>query len=210
MKKVLFSLALAASVAASARGGTEPAPPVVAQVERSDVFAKGGKEFQELTGAFYFFDRGGNDGATLDYAVESLRLGVMLSDPHSTGFFAGNSEFLAEVFGGPIFQGAGNVAAGATIFIRYNFIQPHSRVIPYFQIGGGGVYTDVSEKGSHGLISLPVEFNLQGGGGIRFMLNRDWSLLLEGGYRHISNASIKLPNGGVDSFGGALGVGFFF
>lgn len=210
MVKILCSLALALSMAVSALGGTEPRPPFVAQPVLRDVFAKGNKEFQNLAGAFYFFDRGGNDRATLDYAVDSLRLGFMLSNPHSTGFFAGNSEFLAEIFGGPIFQGAGHVAAGATIFIRYNFIQPHCRVIPYFQIGAGGVYTDVSEEGSHGLISLPVEFNLQGGGGLRFMLNRQWSLLLEVGYRHISNASIKLPNGGVDSFGGALGFGFFF
>jgi hypothetical protein len=34
--------------------------------------------------------------------------------------------------------------------------------------------------------------------------------LLEAGYRHISNASIKLPNRGIDSVGGTLGFGFFF
>ena len=55
-----------------------------------------------------------------------------------------------------------------------------------------------------------MEFNLQGGGGLRFVINRHWSLLLEGGYRHISNASIKLPNGGVDNFGGDLGFAFSF
>ena len=41
------------------------------------------------------------------------------------------------------------------------------------------------------------------------MLNDRWSLVIEGGYRHISNAEIKKPNFGIDSVGGILGFGFF-
>lgn len=211
MTKVLFSFALALIVLSSAAdAGTEQAQDLSLRDTRVDGFAKGSLEFENVVGAFFFFDRGDNDGSTIDLAVDSLRLGVMLSNPHGTGFFAGNSEFLAEIFGGPIFEGAGSVNAGATIFIRYNFFRPGARVIPYFQIGGGGVYTDIDRKGSRGLVSLPVEFNLQGGGGLRIPINRHWSLLMEAGYRHISNASIKLPNGGVDSLGGDLGFGFSF
>ncbi len=190
-------------------GSETPVPPVVRQ-ETQDVFAKGSKEFQSVAGLFYFFDRGDNDGPSIDLAVASLRLGTMLSNPHGSGFFAGNYELLAEVFGGGIFQGPGNVEAGATLFLRYNFIQPQARVIPYMQIGGGGVYTDISETDSRGLVSLPVEFNLQGTGGLRFMLNQRCSFILEAGYRHISNAAIELPNRGVDAVGGDLGLGVFF
>lgn len=86
----------------------------------------------------------------------------MLSDPHGSSFLAGNFELLGEAFAGPIFGDLGNVLAGATLFLRYNFIQPRARLIPYLQIGAGGVYTDFSEKESSGLISAPVEFNLQG------------------------------------------------
>jgi hypothetical protein len=67
------------------------------------------------------------------------------------------------------------------------------------QIGGGGIYTDISERESRGLVSLPVEFNLQGTGRSAVHANQRWSLVLEAGYRHISNATIKLPNRGVDS-----------
>jgi hypothetical protein len=42
------------------------------------------------------------------------------------------------------------------------------------------------------------------------MLNQRCSLMLEAGYRHISNATIELPNRGVDSVGGDIGLGFFF
>ncbi len=99
---------------------------------------------------------------------------------------------------------------GATLIFRYNFVQPRARLIPYLQIGAGGVYTDIGERESRGLISLPVEFNLQGIGGTRLMLNDRWSLVIEGVYRHISNAEIKKPNHGIDSVGGNVGFGFFF
>jgi hypothetical protein len=191
-------------------GGAEPPPITPVKESASDVFAKGSHEFQNVAGVFYFFNRGFNDGPSIDLAVDSIRLGKMLSNPHGSGFFAGNWEFLGEVFGGGIFQGAGSVEAGGTLFIRYNFIQPNARVIPYMQIGAGGIYTDISERESRGLVSSPVEFNLQGTGGLRFMLNNKWSLILEAGYRHISNGSIKLPNRGVDSVGGDVGLGFFF
>lgn len=208
MRRLIFPV-LAFLVTASARGGTQPPTQPIAQ-EEALPFDKGSREFQSVAGVFYFFDRGSNDGPSVDLAVESLRLGWMLSNPHGRGFFAGNWEFLGEIFGGGIFQGAGSVEAGGTLFIRYNFIQPTARVIPYMQIGGGGVYTDISERESRGLVSLPVEFNLQGTGGLRFMVTRRTSLLVEAGYRHISNASIKLPNRGVDSVGGAVGFGVEF
>jgi len=99
---------------------------------------------------------------------------------------------------------------GASLVMRYNFVQPRARLVPYLQIGAGGVYTDIGEQESRGLISLPVEFNLQGIGGSRLMLNDRWSLVIEGGYRHISNGEIKKPNFGIDSIGGNVGFGFFF
>ena len=210
MTRIFLSCALALLFTISSRGGTAPPAPQLYRQDVNDIFAKGAKEFESVTGVFYFFDRGDNDGPSVDLAVESLRFGLMLTNPRGSGFFAGNYEFLAEVFGAPIFQGVGNITAGGTLFIRYNFIQPGRRVTPYMQIGGGGVYTDISEHESRGLVSLPVEFNLQGAGGLRFMVDRHWSILVEAGYRHISNATIKLPNRGIDSVGGDIGAGFSF
>lgn len=210
MKQILVSCAFALLVSSNARAGTEEPVQTIERREVDSNFAKGSKEFQNVAGAFFFFDRGGNNRPSIDLAVDSLRLGMMLSNPHGSSFLAGNFEVLGEAFAGPIFEGPGNVTAGATLFIRYNFVQPRARLIPYLQIGAGGVYTDISEKASGGLVSLPVEFNLQGVGGTRLMLNDRWSIVVEAGYRHISNATIKLPNYGVDSVGGNLGFGFFF
>src|SRR5712691_11112572 len=100
MTKIFLACALAILIATSTRGGTAQPPPALERQESSDPFAKGSKEFESVAGVFYFFDRGDNDGPSVDLAVESLRLGLMLSNPHGSGVFAGNYEFLGEVFAG--------------------------------------------------------------------------------------------------------------
>lgn len=191
----------------SSRAGGE----MRSQIMSSDqAFEKGAHEFQDLAGAFFFFDTTTNTRPSVDYAINSARLGWMTYSPCGPGILRGNFELLGEVFAGGIFTGPGDVLAGATLLFRYNFVQPNAVVVPYLQFGGGGVYTNISERESQGLISLPVEFNLQATVGTRFMLNQRWSILAEGTYRHISNATIKLPNYGIDTVGGSVGLGFSF
>jgi hypothetical protein len=177
--------------------------------ESDNVFNKGSKEFQNVTGVNYFVDRG-SDRPSIDSALDRVRFCIMLCNPNGSNFLAGNFEFLTDIFAGPIFQGPGDVVVGSTVFLRYNFVQPRARIILYLQIGAGLVYTDVSEKESRGLVSLPVEFNLQGTLGLRFMVNQLWSIVAEAEYRHISNAEIQKPNFGINTVGGNLGFGLFF
>lgn len=211
MKKLLASgvLVFLSSLPGAYAAAEQPVPTSMTQETESN-FSRGAKEFQNVTGAFFFFDTTQNNRPAIDFAINSTRFGIMLNDPWQLGPLSGNAEVLGELFGGGIFDGPGDVMTGATLIFRYNFVQPQSRVIPYLQIGAGGVYTNIGERESRGLISLPVEFNLQGIGGTRIMLGDRWSLVIEGGYRHISNAEIKKPNFGIDSVGGNLGFGFFF
>ena len=209
MNRIVVSVALAFVSISVIHAGTERPVATIATQETDDVFARSAKEFQNVTGAYFFFDQSDNR-PSVDYALDSVRFGIMLSSPHGSNFLAGNFEFLNEIFVGPIFQGPGDIIAGSTIFIRYNFIQPRARIIPYLQIGAGLVYTNISEKESGGLVSLPVEFNLQGTLGFRFMVNPHWSVVAEGEYRHVSNGTIQLPNFGIEAVGGNLGFGFFF
>jgi opacity protein-like surface antigen len=202
-------VALLISTTAGFGGVEEPVASTLARETESN-FSRGAKEFQNVSGAFFFFDTTQNNRPAIDFALDSLRLGIMLNDPWQAGPLSGNFELLGEIFGGGIFNGPGDVMAGATLVMRYNFVQPRARLVPYLQIGAGGVYTNIGEEESRGLISLPVEFNLQGIVGARVMLNDRWSLVLEGAYRHISNAEIKKPNYGIDSGGGNVGLGFFF
>lgn len=175
-----------------------------------DRFSRGSREWEDLVGAYFLFDRGGNQRVTVDYLIDSLRYGAMLYSPNGPGILRGNVEALGEIFAGGIFHGPGTAVAGITGFLRYNFVQPGARIVPYFQGGGGFIYTDITGEESDRAISLPVEFNLQAVGGLRFIVNSRWSVLTEMGYRHISNASIKSPNYGIDQLGGNVGVGFSF
>ena len=211
MKKLLAAaiLAFVGSITFAKAGVEQPVPAATIRETQSN-FSRGSKEFQNVAGAYFFFDTTQNNRPAIDFALDSARFGIMLNDPWMAGPFSGNMELLGEVFGGGIFDGPGNVMAGATLIFRYNFVQPRARLVPYLQIGAGGVYTDIGEEESRGLISLPVEFNLQGIVGTRIMLNDRWSLVIEGAYRHISNAEIKKPNFGIDSAGGNVGFGFFF
>jgi opacity protein-like surface antigen len=211
MKKLsaLCAVAFLSSMTAADAEVEQPVPTATTREPESN-FSRGTKEFQNVTGAFFFFTATQNRRPSIDFAVDSLRLGIMLNDPWRAGPLSGNFELLGEVFAAGIFEGPGDVMAGATLVMRYNFVQPRARLVPYLQMGAGGVYTNIGEEESRGLISLPVEFNLQGIGGTRIMLNDRWSLVIEAGYRHISNAEIKKPNFGIDSIGGNLGFGFFF
>ncbi len=210
--KTAFTLCALLFLATSAvqAGAPEPQPELVARRSIEGPFAKGKFELQDVSGAFFFFDVAQNNRPAIDYAINSLRLGVMLYDPQGPGFLAGNFEIMGEIFAGGIFDGPGDVLAGSTLIFRYNFVQPQARVIPYLQVGGGGVYTNIGERESNGLISLPVEFNLQANAGVRYMLNDRWSVVVEAAYRHISNAEIKKPNFGLDNIGGNVGFGFSF
>lgn len=210
--KILFSLcAIGLLAVATARAGApEPQPQMVTRESSENPFAKGAWEFQDVSGAYFFFDTTHNMRPAIDYAVNSARVGLMLYDPQGPGVLRGNFEVLGEIFAGGIFDGPGDVLAGSTLIFRYNFVQPQARFIPYLQIGAGGVYTNIDEKESRGLISLPVEFNLQANAGARYMLNDRWSVVVEAAYRHVSNAEINLPNYGLDNIGGNVGFGFSF
>jgi lipid A 3-O-deacylase len=169
-------------------------------------FEKGDHEFQALLGAFYSF----NHSPSMGYAIGSVRLGWMLSTPSGEGFCRGNTEFLLEAFGGGIFEGPGSYLAGGTLLLRYNFVQPESKWVPYFQIGAGGLYSDASKDQNQRLIGSEFEFNLQGGLGLRYFVSERCAVVLEAQYRHISNASLASRNVGVDALGGMLGISLFY
>jgi hypothetical protein len=176
-----------------------------------DRFSGGSWEWENLAGAYFLFDRGGNERVAVDYALYTSRLGIMIYRPYGSGILRGNTEFVTELFGGPIFQGPGDIAVGFTCFFCYNFVQPDARIVPYFQAGAGGVYTDIEHgAASDDAIGQSVNFNLQAVGGLRFLLNSKWSINAEAAYRHISNAGMSDPNYGIDQVGGNLGVGFSF
>ena len=167
------------------------------------------RTFEVQGGAGAFFSGGGNR-VNLNYATEYLRLGWMLSDIRGSGFLRGNWEGLVEGFGGEVIKGPGNGFGGAGLLGRYNFIQEQARLIPYMQIGGGGLFDDIYRDKRQRCIGSSFEFILQGGVGLRWSLNRKWAVFLEGEFQHTSNANTASRNVGVNAFGATIGFSRFF
>ena len=176
-------------------------------------FSKGTHEFESLLGYFKSVGTvipGPVGRPPLETALATFRYGLMLTDGRS-GIFFGNEELLLEAFGGPIITGPGSFLAGGTVILRHNFIwSDHTIVVPYFQVGAGLVGSDASGDHSQFSIGTPVEFNLQSSLGVRWRLNRAWSINTEFNYRHISNAGLSSRNGGYDLLGGFIGLGRMF
>jgi hypothetical protein len=201
------------SVAVSAFAGTEEGKTVSEPVATFDPFAKGATEFELLGGYWHSpITTGGAKRPQFDYAGGDLRLGIILGPIlfDRSKIVRGNIEFLGDFFTDGVTYGPGNYLVGGSIAFRYNFIQPGSRIIPYLQLGGGGLHTDATEDPDQRIIGSDFEFLLESDLGARVLLNDRWSLILEGSYQHISNADTGSRNVGVNAIGGRLGLGFVF
>jgi opacity protein-like surface antigen len=147
-----------------------------------------------------------HDRPTINYTLSEVQLGYMLSDVKGAGWWRGNVELAAAGFGGAVYQGPGGYVAGGTLWLRYNFVPPGWRVIPYVQGGAGVTSTDID----HEIVGEPFNFNLDLAAGARCFIARRWALSLEYRYQHISNANISNKNLGINAHGPILGVSFLF
>ena len=134
------------------------------------------------------------------------RFGLILTAPHGPGFLAGRLEYAVDVV--PIFVVAQrtNTAYGAGInpFAFKWMLIAHKNVAPYFEIGGGTLFTNtkVPENTSH------VNFTTGGAMGVHFLRKRyNWSAEVR--FMHISNAGIATPNPGINTIQVRLGFGRF-
>jgi hypothetical protein len=173
-------------------------------------FATATSELEAGAGMFWSFTtRSSGNRPAINFQFSTLRYGWMLGE-YGSGFWRGRGEFLIGAFGAPVTQGPGDLLVGGEIIWRHNFLRPGGSIIPYVQIGGGALYNDIHEDQNQIEVGGPCEFMLHAAAGVRFMLNESWSLNVEGGYRHTSNAAIYDRNAGLNSLGGTLGFSYLF
>jgi hypothetical protein len=175
-------------------------------------FEKGAHEIEFGIGVFGSpWAEGTAKRPDMAFAIGELRAGWMLSDPRGDGLLRGNWEFVLDVFGGDIFDGPGDYLIGVEMLLRYNFVQPDSRLIPFIQIGGGGVYSDAANDDTiQHLIGTDFSFILEGEIGLRCKLNERCAISCGIDYRHISNAGLASHNAGLNALGGLIGISFFY
>ncbi|MEO0453802.1 MAG: acyloxyacyl hydrolase [Verrucomicrobiota bacterium] len=148
---------------------------------------------------------------TFTYSLTNIRLNWMLNTPSGNGFFLdGNFEAIIELSASYIFTSWGNVIVGPTGLVRYNFVQPGWKVVPYIQAGAGVVYTDAHEDPTQDEIGQAIEFTPQASVGLKFLADEDWSINTELIFHHISNASLSPQNDGTNALGGMVGFTYYF
>jgi hypothetical protein len=205
------------AVAASAHAGTQLSragadSKVTKEVVETSPFDKGHLELEIGAGAFGSLNTTGSvSKPDTGVVLGQIRLGLMLYSPSGSGFLRGNLEGIIEAYGAGIYDGPGKEIVGAGIILRYNFVQPHARVVPFMQLMFGGAYSDAADEDSvQRLLGSDVSFSFGGEVGLRCFLTHRTALTGGVEYRHLSNADTADRNVGLNLLGGTLELSWFF
>ena len=164
---------------------------------------EGGNEIQVWAGGGH-----GTNGVESGDGVMNigLRYGLILTAPHGPGFLRGRLEYAVEAV--PLFLvfQKTNTAYGAGInpFAFKWVLDTHRSVVPYFELGGGALFTNtkVPEGTSR------INFTSSGAMGLHFMRSKH-NISAEVRFMHISNAGLATPNPGINTIQFRVGFGRF-
>jgi len=164
---------------------------------------EGGNEIQVWTGGGH-----GINGVESGDGVWNvgLRYGWILTAPHGPGFLRGRLEYAVEAV--PLFLvfQKTNTAYGAGVnpFAFKWALDTHRSVVPYFEVGGGALFTNtkVPEGTSR------INFTSSGALGLHFLGSKH-NISAEVGFIHISNAGLATPNPGINTIQFRIGFGRF-
>lgn len=163
----------------------------------------GGNDLQLWTGGGH-----GLNGSTASSDVWNVgaRYGWILTAPHGPGFLRGEFEYAVDVV--PLFvvvqRKSDAYGIGLNPFaLKWNFTKPR-RVVPYFEIGGGTLFTNVNTPPG----TSRVNFTTSGALGLHFLRSKyNWSAELR--FMHISNAGLGDLNPGINTLQLRIGFGRF-
>jgi hypothetical protein len=120
-------------------------------------------------------------------------------------WYRGNWELRGELFGGIEFSPSDEWLIGLTPHLRYN-LATGKRWSPFIDGGAGVTATSIGPPD----LSNTFEFNVQGGGGLHYLLRPNLALTVEARYVHLSCARLSEPNLGLNSLLGVLGLTWLF
>src|SRR6266446_6347085 len=164
---------------------------------------EGQHELQVWTGGGHGFN--GSQSSDGVWNV-GFRYGLILTAPHGHGFLRGRVEYALDAV--PVFLvfQKTNTAYGAGLnpFTFKWMLDTNHAVAPYFEIGGGTLFTNtkVPEGTSR------VNFTSSAALGLHF-LRAKHNISAEVRYMHISNAGLATPNPGINTIQFRLGFGAF-
>src|ERR1700704_1282354 len=136
-----------------------------------------------------------------------LRYGWILTGPHLPGFLRGRFEYAVDAT--PVFVAfqRANTSYGvgfSPLGLKWNF-ERHGRLSPYFELGGGALFTD------HKVPTFTNKVNFTPAAALgTHILGAKYNWTLEVRYLHISNAGLSRINPGLNTVEFRLGIGKFF
>lgn len=164
---------------------------------------EGGNELQVWTGGGH-----GLNGSTANNAVWNLgvRYGWVLTSPHGPGFLQGEFEYAIDAVPAFVVSQKTDTAFGMGLnpfALKWNFTKSR-KVVPYFELGGGTLFTNVKVPPG----TSHVNFTSSGALGLHFPGDKfTWSAELR--FMHISNAGIANLNPGINTLQLRIGFGRF-
>jgi hypothetical protein len=165
----------------------------------------------QVVGGAYWATSLGPQGPPLNYAPIAVRLGYQLNERNPDCLLTiGTWEAIVEGMVAPTLTNFGSHISGGSLLLRGNLSQLDWPFIPFFQFGAGIVYTDASHRYNQFEIGEEAEFLLQAAVGGRVRIGENWTLDVEAGFQHISNAGLARHNGGINNVGASIGLTYFF
>lgn len=134
-----------------------------------------------------------------------IRWGVIQND----GWLRGYNQFYVLAIAEPIFRGPENHYFGISFGFRYNFVQPNSRLIPYFSGGAGLGWID-SHANVFGAQGQDFTFNILSAAGVSYKIDDHWKIDVGLLYQHLSNAGQTSPNPSLNLLGPQVGFSYSF
>lgn len=149
----------------------------------------------------------GTNGSQSSDVVWNLgfRYGLILTAPHGPGFLRGRLEYALDAV--PVFlvSQKQNTAFGAGVNpFAFKWILDTRTVAPYFELGGGTLFTNTEVPAG----TSRINFTSSGALGLHFLRSKHtWSAEVR--FMHISNAGLASLNPGINTVQLRLGFGWF-
>jgi lipid A 3-O-deacylase len=140
-----------------------------------------------------------------EFLTARIRWGVVQGDSWLRGY----NQFYVSAIAEPIFQGIENHYFGFNLGMRYNFVRPGSRFVPYVSGGVGAGWID-SHPEIPGGQGQDFTFNILSAAGISYLVDDHWKISVGVLYEHLSNADQTDPNPSLNLFGPQVGVSYSF
>jgi lipid A 3-O-deacylase len=125
------------------------------------------------------------------------------------GWMRGYNQFYVSAIAEPIFRGIENHYFGLNLGMRYNFVRPGSRLVPYISGGLGLGWID-SHPNIPGGQGQDFTFNVLSAAGVSYDLSDHWKISVGALYQHLSNGGQTDPNPSVNLFGPQVGLTYSF